>query len=65
MKIASIILSIIAVLLIAFNITKIDVDNPFEGDSIIALIEIIAALIAIVLLAIFNISKQIEKKVNQ
>lgn len=65
MKIASIILSIIAVLLIAFNITKIDVGNPFEGDSIIALIEIIAALIAIVLLAIFNISKQIEKKVNQ
>lgn len=65
MKIASIILSIIAVLLIAFNITKIDVDNPFEGDSIIALIEIIAALIAIVLLAIFNISKQIEKKINQ
>lgn len=65
MKIASIIISIIAVALIIFNLTKVNFSNPFEGDSSIALIEIVAALIAIVLLAIFNISKRIEKKVNQ
>jgi len=65
MKIVSIILSIIAVGLIIFNITKINLSNPLQGESTIALIEIIAALIAIVILAIFTVSKKIEKKVNQ
>lgn len=65
MKIASIILLVIALGLIAFNITKIDTNNLFEGDSTIAFIEIIAALIAITLLGIFTVSKRIEKKVNQ
>ena len=65
MKIASIILLVIALGLIAFNITKIDFNNLFEGESTIALIEIIAALIAITLLSIFTVSKRIEKKVNQ
>jgi len=64
MKIASIILSVIALGLIIFNITKIDFNNPLQGESTIALIEIIAALIAIMILAIFTISKKIEKKVN-
>ena len=65
MKIVSIILSIIAVGLIIFNITKIDFNNPLQGESTIALIEITAAFIAIMILAIFTISKKIEKKVNQ
>ena len=46
MKIASIILSVIALGLIIFNITKIDFSNPLQGESTIALIEIVAALIA-------------------
>jgi integral membrane sensor domain MASE1 len=65
MKIASIILSVIALGLIAFNITKINFNSPFEGESTIAFIEIIAALIAIILLAIFTVSKRIEQKINQ
>jgi len=65
MKIASIILSVIAVGLIIFNITKIDFSNPLQGESTIALIEIVAALIAMLILAIFTVSKRIEKKVNQ
>ncbi|MGB1269545.1 MAG: hypothetical protein ACPG45_07380 [Flavobacteriaceae bacterium] len=65
MKIASIILSIIALGLIVFNITKVDFNAPFQGESTIALIEIIAALIALMLLAIFTISKRIEKKITQ
>jgi len=64
MKIASIILGLVAIGLIIFNITKIDFNNPFQGESTIALIEIIAALIAIVILAIFNVSKSIEKKIG-
>lgn len=64
MKIASIILSLIAISLIVFNITNINFNTPFEGDSTIALIEIFAALIALALLAIFAVSKRIEKKVT-
>lgn len=65
MKIVSIILAIIAVFLIGFNISNINTDNPFEKDSAIAIIEILASIIAILILAIFNISKLIEKKVNK
>jgi len=65
MKIVSITLGLIAVGLIIFNITKIDFNNLFQGENTIAFIEIIAALIAILILAIFNISKRIEKKINQ
>jgi hypothetical protein len=64
MKIASIILSIIAIGLIIFNITNIDFNNPFEGESTIALIEILAAVIALLILAIFTVSKRIEKKIG-
>lgn len=63
MKIVSIILTIIAIGLIIFNITNINFNAPFEGESTIAIIEIIAALIALTLLAIFTISKRIEKKI--
>lgn len=64
MKIVSIILSIIAIGLIVFNITNIDFNNPFQGESTIALIEILAAVIALLILAIFTISKRIEKKIG-
>ena len=65
MKIVSIILTIIAIFLIGFNITNINTENLLEKDSAIAIIEILAGVIAILILAIFNISKQIEKKVNK
>lgn len=64
MKIVSIILSIIAIGLIIFNITNIDFNTPFQGESTIALIEILAAVIALLILAIFTVSKRIEKKIG-
>ena len=64
MKIVSIVLSIIAIGLIVFNITNIDFNNPFQGEGTIALIEILAAVIALLILAIFTISKRIEKKIG-
>lgn len=64
MKIFTILLSFIALILIAFNATKIDKNNPFEGESSIALITILAALCALVLLQILRISKRIEQKVK-
>ena len=64
-KSVSIILIILAVVLIAYNVTLLDFDNLFEGDSIIALIGIFAALSAIVLLLVFITSKKIEEKVGK
>ena len=62
MKLVSISLSIIALLLIVFNATKVDVNSPFKGDSIIALITIIASLCVIILLQILRTSKRIEQQ---
>jgi len=64
MKIVSIVLSIIALGLIVFNVTNIDFNNPLKEESTIALIEILAAIIALLILAIFTVSKRIEKKVG-
>ena len=61
MKILIYILSLMALGLIIFNATKIDVIAPFEGESIVAIITIVASLCAIVLLQILRISKRIEQ----
>lgn len=62
MKILTTVLSVIAGGLIIFNLTKIDTDHLFEGESVIALITIFAALCAILLLQILRISKRIESQ---
>ncbi|MDG1730194.1 MAG: hypothetical protein P8K68_14635 [Algibacter sp.] len=64
MKIFTIILSIIALALIVFNFTQVNFDAPFEGDSIIAIITILASLCVIIMMAILRISKRIEQKVK-
>ncbi len=62
MKIFSYIVIAISIALIGFNLTKVNFSKPFEGDSTIALIGVIAGLCAIVLLLIFKASKAIEEK---
>ena len=64
MKIFTIILSIIAVALIIYNSTKVDFNAPFEGESVIAIITIVAALCAVLLIQILRVSKKIEQKVK-
>jgi ABC-type maltose transport system permease subunit len=64
MKVFTYILTVIAILLIAYNITRINFDSPFEGESSVALITILAGLCAIVLLAILRVSKKIEQTVK-
>jgi len=64
-KTISIILIVLAVALIAFNVTLLNFENLFEGDSIIALIGIVASLCAIVLLLIYMTSKKIQSKLNE
>ncbi len=62
MKILTIILSIVAITLIIYNATKVDLDTPFEGESITAIITIVAAICALLLLQILRVSKKIEQK---
>ncbi|WP_452224000.1 hypothetical protein [Lacinutrix chionoecetis] len=62
MKIFTLVLTIIAFGLIVFNATKINFNALFEGESMVALITIIASLCAILLLQILRISKKIEEK---
>ena len=61
MKIFTILLSVIALGLIAFNATKLNFDALFEGESIIAIITIVASLCVIILMQILRTSKRIEQ----
>ena len=64
-KTVVIILIVLGIILIGYNVTILDFENPFEGDSIVALIGILAALCAIILLLIFITAKKIEKKMDK
>ncbi|XCF06969.1 hypothetical protein ABI125_03695 [Tamlana crocina] len=65
MKILSIILSVIALGLIIFNVTKVNFNAPFEGESTVALITIVAGLCVILMMAILRTSKRIEDQVKK
>lgn len=60
MKILTLVLSVIALGLILFNATLIDLNTPFEGDSVIAIITILASLCVIIMMAILRVSNKID-----
>lgn len=62
MKIFTIVLIIFATALIVFNITMLDFDNLFKGDSLVGLIGITASICAVLILLIFRMSKSIQDK---
>ncbi len=64
MKIFIYTLVVVALALIIFNITLLDFNNLFEGESMIALIGIAASFCAIFILLIFRMSKLIEEKLD-
>tara|TARA_R110000868_G_scaffold82956_7_gene234067 strand:+ start:51930 stop:52133 length:204 start_codon:yes stop_codon:yes gene_type:complete len=63
-RVVSIVFIVIAIALIIYNSTLLNFNNLLEGDSVIALIGIVASLCAIVLLIIFMMSKKIQKKIE-
>lgn len=65
MKLFTIIVTIIAVVLIGFNIMQINFNAPFEGQSVVALITIFASLCAIVLLQVLRFSKKVNQKLKE
>lgn len=62
MKIFTTILIILALALIVFNITLLDFDNLFQGDSLVGLIGVVASTCAVFIILIFRMSKEIEEK---
>jgi len=64
MKIFTNILLFIAIALIVVNIFLLDFAKPLEGNSMIALIGIVASFCAVLILLIFRMSKKIEEKIK-
>jgi hypothetical protein len=54
MKIFTNILVFLALALIIFNITLLDFQHPFQGDSVVAFIGIAASFCAVLILLIFR-----------
>jgi hypothetical protein len=56
---------ILALALVAYNVTLVNFENPLEGDSLIALIGVLAALCALVLTLIYHTSRKIKKRLDE
>ncbi|WP_264512217.1 hypothetical protein [Flavobacterium sp. N1719] len=64
MKLFTTILLFIAIALIVVNVIQLDFEHPFEGNSLVALIGIVASFCAVFILLIFKMSKKIEEKMK-
>jgi uncharacterized membrane protein YphA (DoxX/SURF4 family) len=56
---------LLSIILVVYNITVIDFQNPFGDESIISAITILAGLCAILILAILLTSKKIAQTLKQ
>lgn len=65
MKIFTYIFFILSIILIGVNAINLDFNNLFEGDSLIAMIGIVAVLCGVVLWLIFRVSKTIDEKLKK
>jgi hypothetical protein len=60
MKIATYIITIIALVVLIFNISKINFESPLDGDSYTAIVTSIAAGCAILIATLIRVVKKIE-----
>ena len=65
MKIFIYTLMVLALGIVIFNITQLDYNNLFEGNSVIGLIGIVASLCALLILAIFRSARLIDEKTSR
>ena len=62
MRIFSYIIIALSVITIIFNATKIDFEKPFEGESTIAILGIIASFCAILVVTLFRVAKKVVEQ---
>jgi uncharacterized membrane protein YkvI len=64
MKVFSIIFTILAIASIIFSASRVDLNDPFKGDSMVALIMILASLCALALVYLLIMSKKVQDKIK-
>ncbi|CAI8314133.1 MAG: Uncharacterised protein [Flavobacteriaceae bacterium] len=57
----SYVISVIAFLIVIYNLTIVNWEDPFSGDSIIALIAIMCGVCCVMIMTILRTSKKIQK----
>jgi hypothetical protein len=62
MKIFTYVIIALSLITIVFNATKIDFEKPFEGESTIAIIGIVAAFCAILVVTLFTVAKKVVEQ---
>ena len=65
MKIATYIITAIALIILIFNVTKIDLEAPLENESYTAVITSIAAGCAILIATLIRVVRKIERVANK
>jgi xanthosine utilization system XapX-like protein len=58
------VLGALALVLVVFNLFQIDYADPFTGDSLIAIIGVVAGLCAVLLLVILLLAKKIQQRMR-
>jgi uncharacterized membrane protein YuzA (DUF378 family) len=58
------VLGAIAVVLVVFNLFQIDYADAFTGDSLVAVIGVVAGVCAILLLVILLLAKKIQQRMR-
>jgi hypothetical protein len=62
MKLFTYIIIALSLITIIFNATKIDFEKPFEGESTIAIIGIVASFCANLIVTLFTVAKKVEEQ---
>jgi len=65
MKITTYIITGIALIILIFNVTKIDVEAPLDSESYTAVITIIAAGCAILIATLIRVVRKIDRMANK
>ena len=62
MKIFTYIIIALSVLTIVFNATRINFEKPFEGESTIAIIGIVASFCAVLIVTLYMVAKKVVEQ---
>jgi len=65
MKVFIYVLMVLSAVLVIYNCTQIDWNDPLGKNSIVAVITVVAGLCSILLLSILNTSKKIKETIKK
>ena len=65
MKLTTYLITILATIILIFNVSKIDFETPLVGDSYTAVITAIAAGCAVLISTILRLSKKIDRLIKK